>query len=106
MNITYVGLSIIIGIINLISFFIKFCSQISTEGLVYCNLENHLILLLLGVNNMDDGDISNINTDITFDGSFDADIISFIGNFELYLASRRIDIKKMWSELTVSWPYV
>ena len=43
---------------------------------------------------MDDGDISNINTDITFDGSFDADIISFIRNFELYLASRRIDVKK------------
>ena len=43
---------------------------------------------------MDDDDISNINMDITFDGSFDADITSFISNFELYLALREIDAKK------------
>ena len=43
---------------------------------------------------MDDEYLSNINSEITFNGSFDADIISFIRNFELYLASRRIDVKK------------
>ena len=43
---------------------------------------------------MDDEHLSNMDSEITFDGSFDADIISFIRNFELCLASREIDVKK------------
>ena len=43
---------------------------------------------------MDEEGFSNINSEITFDGSFDADIISFIRDFELCLASREIDVKK------------